>query len=127
MGFCCRKPKRPVPVTQPMVVATALPNATSINIVPWSRRSHRRNVAILAVVKRLAFIAIFPRRLTIDDYFASPSCRMLPHVSFKRGLSDLQDVAKALEGKRLLWPEGHREPEVLCRTEGKLCDKWPTA
>jgi hypothetical protein len=57
------KPNRPVPVIQPTVVATALPNATSIKIVPWIRSSHRRNVAILevgwGVVKRLAFIAIF--------------------------------------------------------------------
>jgi hypothetical protein len=63
------KPKRPVPVIQPTVVATALPNATSIKIVPWIRRSHRRNVAILeagwGVVKRLAFIAIYLLRLTL--------------------------------------------------------------
>src|SRR5882672_2165129 len=63
MGFCFMKPNRPVPVIQPTVVATALPNATSIKIVPWIRSSHRRNVAILevgwGVVKRLAFIAIF--------------------------------------------------------------------
>jgi hypothetical protein len=29
-----------------MVVATALANATNVKIVPWIRRSHRRNAAI---------------------------------------------------------------------------------
>jgi len=42
-----------------MVVVTALPSATSVKIVPWIRSSHRRNMAILGVVKRLALIAIF--------------------------------------------------------------------
>ena len=49
-----------------MVVATALPNATNVKIVPWIRSSHRRNTAIpevdCEVVKMLAFmitIAIF--------------------------------------------------------------------
>jgi hypothetical protein len=54
------KPKSPVPVVQPMVVATALPNATSVRIVPWIRSSHRRNAVILEVVcevlKMLAFM-----------------------------------------------------------------------
>jgi hypothetical protein len=69
------KPNRPVPVIQPTVVATALPNATSIKIVPWIRSSHRRNVAILevdwGVVKRLAFIAIFsppPNEMPLSRY-----------------------------------------------------------
>jgi hypothetical protein len=32
-----------------MVVATALPKATSIKTVPWIRSSHRRNVTIVEV------------------------------------------------------------------------------
>jgi hypothetical protein len=48
------KPNSPVPVIQPMVVATALLNATRAKMVPWIRSSHRRNVATLEVgcVKR---------------------------------------------------------------------------
>jgi hypothetical protein len=38
------KPNGPLPVIQPAVVATALPSATSIKIVPWIRSSQRRNV-----------------------------------------------------------------------------------
>jgi len=53
-------PKRPDPVFQPTVVATALPIATSIKIAPWTRSRRRRNVAILEVswgaVNRLAFV-----------------------------------------------------------------------
>ena len=64
MGFCRMKPNMPVPVSQPMVVATALPSATTVKIVPWIRSSHRRNAAIPGVVERVALIAIFPRRLT---------------------------------------------------------------
>ena len=37
MGFCCMKPKKPVPVIRPAVVATALPNATNVRMVPWIR------------------------------------------------------------------------------------------
>jgi hypothetical protein len=58
------KPNRPVPVIQPMVVARALPNATSVKTVPWISSSHRRNTAILDVglgaVRGLAFIALSP-------------------------------------------------------------------
>jgi hypothetical protein len=32
-----------------MVVATALPNATSVKVVPWIRSSNRRNTAIREV------------------------------------------------------------------------------
>jgi len=43
-----------------MVVATALPNATNVKMVPWIRSSHRRNTAIpeldCEVVKMLAFM-----------------------------------------------------------------------
>ena len=46
MGFCCMKPNLPVPVFQPMVVATALPNATTVKTAPWISSSRRRNVAI---------------------------------------------------------------------------------
>jgi hypothetical protein len=56
------KPNMPVPVSQPMVVATALPSATTVKILPWIRSSHRRKAAIPGVAKRLAFIAIFLRR-----------------------------------------------------------------
>ena len=34
MGFCCMKPHGPVPIPRPMVVAAALPTATSVKIVP---------------------------------------------------------------------------------------------
>jgi hypothetical protein len=47
-----------------MVVARALPSATSVKIVPWIRSSHRRSVGalkvVLEVVKSLAFIAVSP-------------------------------------------------------------------
>jgi hypothetical protein len=51
-----------------MVVATALPNATSVRIVPWIRSSQRRNMALLEVGRGViqAFIAIFLRRLTCN-------------------------------------------------------------
>jgi len=48
-------------VIRPMVVVIALPKATSAKIVPWIRRSHRRNVILevgWGVLKSLAFIAI---------------------------------------------------------------------
>ncbi len=61
------KPNSPVPVIQPMVVATALANATNVKIVPWIRRSHRRNLAIpdvdCEVVKVVGFIRIDPLAL----------------------------------------------------------------
>jgi hypothetical protein len=91
MGFCRMKPNRPVPVIRPMVVATALPNATSVKIVPWIRSSHRRNVAILevgwGVVERLAFIAIFPGRLTIIRriLFSLNIPDIPPNTSSRRG------------------------------------------
>ncbi len=34
MGFLCMKPNGPIPIIQPMVVAAALPDATSVKIVP---------------------------------------------------------------------------------------------
>jgi hypothetical protein len=34
MGFWCIKPNGPIPIIQPMVVRAALPNATSVKIVP---------------------------------------------------------------------------------------------
>jgi len=50
-----------------MVVATALANATNVKIVPWIRRSHRRNAAIpdvdCEVVKVVGFIRIDPLAL----------------------------------------------------------------
>jgi hypothetical protein len=52
------KPNGPAPVLQPMVVARALPSATRVKIVPWTRSSHRRNVGTrevgLEVVKGFA-------------------------------------------------------------------------
>jgi hypothetical protein len=47
------KPNSPVPVIQPMVVATALPNATSVKTVPWIRSSHRRDAAIRDAVREV--------------------------------------------------------------------------
>ena len=49
IGFCRMKPNTPVPVIRPMVVATALANATSVRIVPWIRSSRRRKRAMLDV------------------------------------------------------------------------------
>ena len=43
IGSCFIKPNGPVPVVRPTVVATALPDATSVKIVPWIRSSRRRN------------------------------------------------------------------------------------
>jgi hypothetical protein len=47
-----------------MVVARALPNATSVKTVPWISSSHRRNIAILEVgleaIRGLVFIALSP-------------------------------------------------------------------
>lgn len=34
MGFCCMKANGPMPIIRPTVVAAALPNATSVKVVP---------------------------------------------------------------------------------------------